>query len=79
MAEIVPGLVLGDVPASICPEMLRENHINAMVSLYQCLCGWILAMLRAEKPTDRRIFIRCQDSLTVDVLVYMSDICDFID
>jgi hypothetical protein len=79
MVEIVPGLVLGDVPASICPEMLQEYRINTIVSLYQCLCGWKLAMLRAEKPADRRIFIRCQDSLTVDVLVYMSDICDFID
>lgn len=36
-------------------------------------------MLRAEKPTDRLLFIRCHDSLTVDLLVYMSDICDFID
>ncbi|KAF1911633.1 protein-tyrosine phosphatase-like protein [Ampelomyces quisqualis] len=79
MVVIVPGLVLGDVPASICPEMLREYHINSMVSLYQCLCGWKLAMQRAEKPTDRCIFIRCQDSLTVDVLIYMSDICDFMD
>jgi hypothetical protein len=79
MAEIVPGLILGDGPASICPEMLRKNNINTLVSLYQYLCGWKLAMLRAGKPTDRRIFIRCHDSLTVDVLVYMSDICDFID
>lgn len=79
MAEIVPGLFLGDVPASICPEMLQENRIHAMVSLYQCWSGWKLAMLKANKPTDHHIFIRCEDSLTLDVLVYMSDICDFID
>ncbi|KAF2787054.1 phosphatases II, partial [Melanomma pulvis-pyrius CBS 109.77] len=79
MTEIVPGLFLGDVPASVCPEMLQKNHINAMVSLYDCLTGWRRAMLLAGKPDDRHIFIRSEDSPTLDMLVYMSDICDFID
>ncbi|KAF2021996.1 phosphatases II [Aaosphaeria arxii CBS 175.79] len=79
MREILPGLVLGDMPASICPEMLREYHINSIVSLCHEQRGWRSAMIRAEKPPDRNIFIQCQNSLTLDLLVYMSDICDFID
>lgn len=79
MIEIVPGLFLGNVQASVCPEMLRKNHINAMISLYESLSGWARAMSLAGKPDDLHIFIRSEDSPTLDLLVYMSDICDFVD
>lgn len=79
MTEIVPGLFLGDGPASICAEMLQKNHISAIVSLYECQTGWVPAMLLSGKSPDHRIFIQCEDSPTLDLLVYMSDICDFID
>ncbi|KAF2178255.1 dual specificity phosphatase, partial [Zopfia rhizophila CBS 207.26] len=79
MTEIVPGLFLGDVPAATCPELLRENNIDAIVSLCDTVWGWGWAMAVAGIPINRHIFIRCQDSETLDILVYMSDICDFID
>ncbi|TLD37737.1 dual specificity phosphatase Yvh1 [Venturia nashicola] len=80
MIEIIPGLWLGNIRASINSTMLRENHIGALVSLYDCpRAEWGLVFSEAGIPRDSQIFIRCEDSPTLDLLVYLSDICDFID
>ncbi|KAL3472515.1 hypothetical protein BJX99DRAFT_262194 [Aspergillus californicus] len=60
--------------------MLRENHINAIVSLTDAYWVWWNGPTRrAGVPASRHKWVQCADSSTQDLLVYMSDICDFID
>ncbi|EAW17785.1 uncharacterized protein NFIA_077180 [Aspergillus fischeri NRRL 181] len=80
MREIVPGLFLGNVEASYKREMLRENRINAIVSLTDARWVWWNSTTReAGIPEYRHKWVQCADSSTQDLLVHMSDICDFID
>ena len=80
MRRIVPGLVLGNVEASHKRAMLQENRINAIVSLTDARWAWWNGPTRnAGIPEHRHKWIQCVDSCTQDLLVYMSDICDFID
>ncbi|KAF4241567.1 hypothetical protein CNMCM6805_003841 [Aspergillus fumigatiaffinis] len=80
MREIVPGLFLGNVEASYKREMLRENCINAIVSLTDARWVWWNSITReAGIPEHRHKWVQCADSSTQDLLVQMSDICDFID
>lgn len=80
MREIVPGIILGNVEASHKRDMLRENGINAIVSLTDARWVWWGTSTReAGIPEHRHKWIQCADSSTQDLLVHMSDICDFID
>ncbi|KAL1849045.1 hypothetical protein Plec18170_007704 [Paecilomyces lecythidis] len=80
MREIVPGLFLGNVRASIKRLLLQENGINSMVSLSNARWGsWGTTTRNAGIPAHRHKYVQCVDSSTQDLLVYMSDICDFID
>jgi dual specificity phosphatase 12 len=80
MREIIPGLFLGNVEASYKREMLRENRINAIVSLTDARWVWWNSTTReAGIPEHRHKWVQCVDSWTQDLLVHMSDICDFID
>ncbi|CAG8892256.1 unnamed protein product [Penicillium egyptiacum] len=80
MRQIVPSLFLGNVQASHKREMLEENHINAIVSLTDVRWVWWSSSTRnAGVPEHRHKWIQCADSSTQDLLVHMSDICDFID
>ncbi|KAJ5100227.1 dual specificity phosphatase Yvh1 [Penicillium angulare] len=78
--QIVPGLCLGNVQASHHKETLLRNHINAMVSLTDAHWTWWRSTTRsAGIPEDRHKWVQCVDSSTQNLLVHMSDICDFID
>lgn len=80
MRQVVPGLFLGNVMATQKRAMLEENHINAIVSLTDA--GWVwwrTTTRNAGIPEHRHKWIQCADSSTQDLLVHMSDICDFID
>ncbi|KAF2477154.1 dual specificity phosphatase, partial [Lindgomyces ingoldianus] len=80
MREIVPGLLLGNVEASHHREMLRENRINAIVSLTDARWVWWNSSTReAGVPERRHLWVQCGDSSTQDLLVRLSEICDFID
>jgi dual specificity phosphatase 12 len=80
MREIVPGLFLGNVGASYELDMLQENHINTIVSLTDARWVWWNSTTRqAGIPEHRHKWVQCADSSTQDLLVHMSDICDFID
>lgn len=78
--EIIPGLCLGNVRASHTKAMLEESRINAIVSLTDARWTWWKTTTReAGIPGHRHKWVQCADSSTKDLLVYMSDICDFID
>lgn len=80
LREIVPGLFLGNVEASYKRDMLRENSINAIVSLTDARWVWWNSVTReAGIPEHRHKWVQCVGSSTQDLLVYMGDICDFID
>jgi dual specificity phosphatase 12 len=80
MREIVPGLFLGNVEASYSRAMLKENCINAIVSLTDGrYARWNTCTRESGIPKHRHKWVQCVDSSTQDLLVHMSDICDFID
>lgn len=77
--QIVPGLFPGNVEASYKRELLRENHINAIVSLTDARWVWWNTTTRkAGVPAHRHGWVQCAGSSTQD-LAHMSDICDFTD
>jgi len=78
--QIVPGLFLGNVEASYNRDMLRDNRINAIVSLTDARWVWWNTTTREEGiPEHRHKWVQCADSSTQDLLAHMSNICDFID
>lgn len=80
MRQIVPGLFLGNVEASYRQDMLRENRINAILSLTNARWVWWNSTTReAGIPEQRHKWVPCADSSTQDLLAHMNDICDFLD
>lgn len=62
------------------PDILRENNINAIVSVLDGpYAKWNDPENRKLVPKERHLFVPCLDSSTMDVLALMSDVCDFID
>lgn len=60
--------------------MLRENRINAIVSLTDARWVWWNSPTRAAGvPEHRHKWVQCADSSTQDLLAQMGDICEFID
>ncbi|KAJ5737009.1 uncharacterized protein N7483_002134 [Penicillium malachiteum] len=85
ITQIVPGFVLGNATAMADPKMLQERHIDAIISLPPKNSKPAQRFehrkseIRDIIPEDRRQWIECFDSSTQDLLIHMSDICDFID
>jgi hypothetical protein len=80
MRAILSGLVLGNVRSSYSRELLQEHHINAVVSLTDARWVWWRSITReAGIPESRHKWVQCVDSSTQDILVHLSEICDFID
>ncbi|KAL4877088.1 dual specificity phosphatase [Aspergillus karnatakaensis] len=82
MTEIVPGLFLGNIGSSWSRDLLQGNRTNAIVSLTTARWVWwneAGSTRRAGVSKERHKWVQCADSSTQDLLVYMSDICDFID
>jgi protein-tyrosine phosphatase len=80
MRPILPGLVLGNVLASYNRPLLREHHITAMVSLDQIRSNfWRTRTRQAGVSAERHKLIEAVDTSTQDLLVHMSEICDFIE
>ncbi|KNG82701.1 putative dual specificity phosphatase Yvh1 [Aspergillus nomiae NRRL 13137] len=79
MRHIVPGLVLGNVQASFNPDMLRENGIDAIVTLCADRYAKWKSHTRKVVPEHRHKRVQCADSSTQDLLTHMSDTCDFIE
>lgn len=82
MCLIVPSLILRNVAVSWTSNLLEDNKIDSIVSLVRILnrdCYEYSRIAGFGVAEDRRKWIQCVDSSTQDLLVYMSDICDFID
>ncbi|KAH8714450.1 protein-tyrosine phosphatase-like protein [Ilyonectria robusta] len=80
ISEIVPHLFIGNLSSSMNLDTLRENNINAIVSLLDGpYAKWNEPENRKLVPKERHLFVPCLDSSTMDVLALMSDVCDFID
>ncbi|KGO73923.1 Dual specificity phosphatase [Penicillium italicum] len=79
MRQIVPGLFLGNVQSSWNLELLKENHIKAMISLADGRWVWWNSVTRETVPEHQHKWVQCADSTTQNLLVHMSDTCDFID
>jgi dual specificity phosphatase 12 len=79
MSEIEPGLFLGNARGSYNTDMLRQNGINAMVSLMDrgSRYFWI-RNIRKFVPEERHKGVVCMDSLAQDMLVDLDDICKFM-
>jgi dual specificity phosphatase 12 len=73
-------LYLGDCDAAVNVDLLQEHNITAMVSLSDAQdMRWHQATSRILVPRERHLFIPCLDSSAQDMLVRMTEICDFID
>ncbi|KAJ5693078.1 dual specificity phosphatase catalytic domain protein [Penicillium macrosclerotiorum] len=80
MRQIVPDLILGNVRSYHNRELIEENHINAVVSLTHAPWVWWNTITReAGVPKDCHKFVQCADSSKQGVLVYLGNICDFMD
>ncbi|EAW14957.1 dual specificity protein phosphatase family protein [Aspergillus clavatus NRRL 1] len=80
MRQIVPGLFLGNVEASFNGTLLRDNGINAVLSLTDARWEWWNTMTReAGIPEQRHKWVQCADSSTQDLLAHLDNICEFID
>ncbi|KAJ6177732.1 dual specificity protein phosphatase 5 [Penicillium mononematosum] len=78
MRQIVSGLILGNVQSSWNIEMLAANRIKAVVSLSDGSWGRWRSHTRTV-PEHHHKWVQAVDSSTQDLLVYMSDTCDFIE
>lgn len=78
MTQIVPGLFIGNLEASRNRQMLEKNHINAIVSLHKYDELWTASKLAGIRP-HRHKLVQCADSTTQNILVHLTNICDFID
>ncbi|KAH6898857.1 protein-tyrosine phosphatase-like protein [Thelonectria olida] len=78
--QIAPNLFVGNVKSSLKRQVLRENNITAVVSL---LDGgyerWNHPEYRAIIPKACHLYVPCLDNSTMDILVLLDKICDFID
>ncbi|KAK4095840.1 phosphatases II [Parathielavia hyrcaniae] len=74
VSKVTDGMFLGDCDAAVSVALLQENNITAMVSLSDAQ-----DIIRILVPKERHLFIPCLDSSTQDLLVHMTEICDFID
>jgi hypothetical protein len=80
ITEIEPSLFIGSLSSSWRLETLRNKSITSIVSLTDAKYAlWNRTPNQKLVPEDHRLHIPCLDSMTMDLLVHMADICDFID
>lgn len=80
ISEITPNLFLGNGRCAYDPPTLRDNHINAVISLINApLALWTRSKFTDLISTDRHLWVECVDSSTQDLLVHMHRVCTFID
>lgn len=75
ITEVASRIFIGNVSSSMKRDVLQDNHITAIVSLLHEAWGrWGILI-----PQSQHLYIPCLDNDTMDILVFMSDACDFID
>ncbi|RAL02510.1 dual specificity protein phosphatase family protein [Aspergillus ibericus CBS 121593] len=80
ITPIIPGLYLGNLPGSQTTSLLQTHHITAIVSLTTVPnVQNHPATLAAGIPRSRHQWALVIDSSVQDLLIFMTDICDFID
>ncbi|PYI12620.1 phosphatases II [Aspergillus sclerotiicarbonarius CBS 121057] len=80
ITPIIPGLYLGNLLGSHNTTLLQAHHITAIVSLTTVPHVQIHPdTLAAGIPPSRHQWARVIDSSVQDLLMYMTEICDFID
>ncbi|KAI5860988.1 protein-tyrosine phosphatase-like protein [Durotheca rogersii] len=80
ISEIEPGLFIGNSNVSWHLPTLTERSITSVVSIEPNRHGsWGTSYYRAQVPKEDHLFVAANDSSTQDLLVYMDDICNFID
>ncbi|GAB0138840.1 hypothetical protein EsDP_00007062 [Epichloe bromicola] len=80
ISEIRPHIFIGNLFSTLDPNTLRANNITAIVSLMDARHGkWGTPSIRSIVPEANHLYIPCLDSSTMDLLLFMSDVCDFIE
>ncbi|KAK2590028.1 hypothetical protein QQS21_012294 [Conoideocrella luteorostrata] len=80
VSEIRPHILIGNLYSTLDPNVLRANNIIALVSLMDARHGkWGTPSIRSIVPEANHLYIPCLDSSTMDLLPFMSDVCDFIE
>ena len=80
ISEIEPGLYIGDLMSSYEADCLAENNITAKLSLQKGdSARWRYASNRKIVPAARHLLVPCAASSTQDLLVRMTEMCDFIE
>ena len=81
--EILPGLYLGNEETACHIPTLEKYNISSMVSMtkirHPLMWGNSNPRFREIVPEERHLFISCTDSQDENLLVHLSDICNFID
>jgi predicted protein tyrosine phosphatase len=79
ITEITGRLYLGDGKSSRDPKILGEHNITAVVSLSGGpWVHWHQPWYKKIIPEGNHLFIRCEDSMTQNLLPELANICDFI-
>lgn len=80
ISEIRPHLFIGNLYSTLDPKTLRANNITAIVSLMDARHGkWGTPSIRSIVPEANHLYMPCLDSSTMDLLPFMSDVCNFIE
>jgi protein-tyrosine phosphatase len=79
ITKITDQLYLGDGEASRDREILKEHNITAVVSLSEGpWTHWHMPWYKEIIIDGNHLFLYCDDSMTMDLLVELARICDFI-
>ncbi|KAF2469253.1 phosphatases II [Lindgomyces ingoldianus] len=79
ITKIAGQLYLGDSTSSRDQKILGEYNITAVVSLSGGQwVHWSQPWYKKIIPKGNHLFIKCEDSMTQDLLPELADICDFI-
>jgi dual specificity phosphatase 12 len=82
MTQVAPGIFLGNLPSIADRSLLEENNIKGIVSLGTGRWNFwnlISHVTRDYVQKQNQIFVPCVDSRVQNLLVYMEDVCDFMD
>ena len=80
ISQIIPGLYIGNVSASLDSSVLEANNITTVVSLVKDHWGlWKKAPYTELITVGHHVWIESTDSGTQDLLRHMAPVCDFIE
>jgi dual specificity phosphatase 12 len=80
VSRIEDNLYLGDYDAGVKPPIIQEHNITAILALSDGPdARWNRMRNRILVPRSRHLFIPCLDTSTQDLLVRMTEMCNFID